>query len=293
MSLFPGFAHKTVPTTGGEIYLVHKGDGPPVLLLHGYPQTHACWHKVAPALAERFTVVCPDLKGYGDSSKPAGDKDHANYSKRTLAAEQIEVMAALGYERFAIVGHDRGARVGYRLSLDHPERVTRLAVLDIIPTIETFERMDRRASMATYHWYFLAQPPDLPERLIGADPEFFLRHTLKSWCGDESAFVPEALEEYRRCFHDPRTIHSTCEDYRAGATIDCDIDAADRGRRQITCPLLALWGEGKVHRRPWDPLVVWQQWAVDVCGRALPCGHFLPEEAPAETTAELIAFLAH
>ena len=291
MSIFPGFTHLTVPTSGADIHLVRKGSGPPVLLLHGYPQSHVCWHKVAPRLAEEFTVVCTDLKGYGDSGKPAGDKDHANYSKRTMAAEQIEVMSALGFDRFAVLGHDRGGRVAYRMALDHPDKVTRLAVLDIIPTLEMFERLDRRTGLATFHWYFLAQPFDFPERLIGVDPDYFLDYALKGWCQDLSAFSTEALAEYRRCFRDPKVIHASCEDYRAGARIDCDIDAADRGRKKITCPLLALWGEGHARVRRWDPLAVWRDWALDARGRGMPCGHFLPEEAPNETAVELLAFL--
>ena len=268
------------------------GQGPPVLFLHGYPQTHACWHRVAPALAARFTVVCTDLRGYGDSGRPLSGPGHQAYSKRRMAQDQLEVMARLGFDRFAIVGHDRGGRVAYRLTLDHPDRVTRLAVLDIVPTLETWARMDRRASLASYHWLFLAQPPDLPERLIGADPAYFLRWTLESWAARPEAFDARALAEYHRAFQDPAVIHATCEDYRAGATVDVEADAADRGHRRIACPVLALWGEQRPQGRGWDPVAIWRDWADDVQGRALRCGHFLAEEAPGETQAALEAFLS-
>jgi haloacetate dehalogenase len=292
-TLFPEFRRERVPGRGGDVYLVLHGSGPPVLLLHGYPQTHACWHRVAPMLAGRFTVVCPDLRGYGDSAKPPSEPDHRTYSKRVMADDQVAVMAQLGFERFAVVGHDRGARVAYRLALDHPAQVTRLAVLDIIPTLETFARLDRRLALATYHWLFLAQPEPLPERLIGANPEFFLRHTLRSWAGSADAFAPVALAEYLRCFRDPATIHATCEDYRAGATLDVADDAVDRARGgRITCPVLALWGGRGVDDRLWDPLAIWREWADDVTGGPVAAGHFLPEEAPDATASALLAFLA-
>jgi haloacetate dehalogenase len=209
-----------------------------------------------------------------------------------MAQDQVDVMAKLGFEQFAVAGHDRGGRVAYRLALDHPERVTRLAVLDMIPTIETWARMDRRGSLAAYHWLFLAQPPDLPERLIGADPAYFLQWTLESWAARPDAFDPRALAEYHRAFRDPAVIHATCEDYRAGATLDVEIDEADRGRRRIGCPVLTLWGERRPQERDWDPISVWRDWASDVRGEGLACGHFLPEEAPAETLAALESFLA-
>jgi haloacetate dehalogenase len=208
-----------------------------------------------------------------------------------MAADQVEVMRRLGFERFAVVGHDRGGRVAYRLALDHPDRVSRLAVLDIVPTIETWERLDRRQALDSYHWLFLAQPFDLPERLIGADPEFFLRWTLASWAGARAALDEGAVGEYLRAFRDPAVIHATCEDYRAGATVDVEDDAADRGRRRIACPLLALWGAERPPEPRWDPLAVWRAWADSVEGRGLACGHFLPEEAPAEVIAALDSFL--
>jgi haloacetate dehalogenase len=291
-ALFPGFRHERVSTRETVIHAVIGGEGPPLLLLHGYPQTHACWHRIAPELATDFTVVCPDLRGYGDSGRPSSGPTHRAYSKRAMAQDQVEVMERLGFERFAMVGHDRGGRVGYRLALDHPERVTRLAVLDIVPTIETWERMDRHASLSTYHWLFLAQPFDLPERLIGADPSYFLRWTLESWAGRADAFDPRALAEYQRAFRDSAVIHATCEDYRAGATVDVDDDAADRGRRRISCPVLALWGARRPQERGWDRLAIWRDWASDVRGHGIACGHFRPEEAPRETLAALRPFLS-
>jgi haloacetate dehalogenase len=289
--LFPGFRRERLRTRETEIHAVVGGQGPPVLLLHGYPQTHACWHRVAPVLAARFTVVCPDLRGYGDSGRPPSDPEHRTYAKRAMAQDQVETMSQLGFERFAVVGHDRGGRVGYRLALDRPERVTRLAVLDMVPTLETWARMDRSAGLAAYHWLFLAQPADLPERLIGADPAYFLRWTLRSWAQSPDAFDPRALAEYQRAFRDPAVIHATCEDYRAGATVDLSDDAADRDARRITCPVLALWAVCRPSSRDWDPVAIWRDWASDVQGRGIPCGHFLPEEAPEETLAALGPFL--
>jgi len=289
-ALFPGFERRRIRTSGALINLESGGEGPPVLLLHGYPETHAMWHKVAPSLARDYTVVCPDLRGSGDSGRPASDPSHRAYSKRAMAQDQCEVMAQLGFEQFAVAGHDRGGRVAYRLALDHPERVTRLAVLDIVPTIETWARLDRTEGLATYHWYFLAQPPDLPERLIGADPDYFLRWTLRSWTGRAGAIDPRAMGEYQRAFRNPDVIRATCEDYRAGATVDVEDDAADRGRRWIRCPVLVLWG-GAEADPGWDPIAIWRGWATDVRGHGIPSGHFLPEEAPAETLAALEAFL--
>ena len=291
--MFEGFAHRRVTVGEAGIDLVMGGSGPPLLLLHGYPQTRACWHKVAPGLAERFTVVAPDLRGYGASAKPPAGEDHQGYSKRAMARDQVETMAALGFSTFRLAGHDRGGRVAYRLALDHPERVVRLALLDIVPTLEQFAQVDKAGALGSYHWYFLAQPPGFPERLIGNDPEFFLRHTLETWCGTPGAFAPEAMAEYVQAFKDPEVIRATCEDYRAGATIDCELDQQDleRGHR-ITCPLLVLWGDrGRPHKRR-QVTETWARWATDVRATGLPCGHFLPEEAPAETLRELLAFFA-
>ncbi|MGD9891172.1 MAG: alpha/beta fold hydrolase [Dehalococcoidia bacterium] len=291
MTLFDGFAHRQVTVDGATIHLVTAGSGPPLLLLHGYPQTHVLWHRVAPHLAKHFTVVVPDLRGYGASTKPPGDTDHAAYSKRVMALDQVAVMEQLGFPRFAVAGHDRGGRVAYRMALDHPDRVIRLAVLDIVPTAVMWDGADQAFGMGAYHWFFLAQPFDLPERLIGAEPEYFLRTTLARWSGSPDAFAPEAMAAYLDAFRDPACIHATCEDYRAGATLDRDHDRADRARgHRIGCPVLVLWGAGRIGRGGRDWLSVWRDWATDVRGEGFPCGHFLPEEAPDETFRALHAF---
>ena len=288
--MFEGFERIQIETRGATINAVRGGEGPPVLLLHGYPQTLAMWHLIAPRLAASFTVVATDLRGYGDSSKPEGGEEHAGYSKRAMAADQVEVMRTLGFGSFAVLGHDRGGRVAHRMALDHPQSVTRLAVLDIVPTRHVFETADKELAMAYYHWFFLSQPYDLPERLIGADPDYYLRKKLGGWGTGFDSFASEAYAEYERCFRDPRTIHSSCEDYRAAATIDLKHDGADRDRK-VGCPLLALWGEQGVVERLYDVLGVWRGYASDVRGRALPCGHYLAEERPEETAEELVTFL--
>lgn len=267
------------------------GAGPPLLLLHGNPQTHVMWHRVAPMLARHFTVVATDLTGYGQSSKPPSTPDHASYAKRAMARTQIEVMRKLGHERFFVAGHDRGGRVAYRMALDHPDAVVKLAALDIVPTLEAFARGGKDFGLGYYHWFFLAQPAPLPERLIGADPDWFWRwHTNR---GPGEVFAPEALDDYLACFRNPETIRAVCEDYRAGAGIDCEHDAADKqAGRKIACPLLALWGARGRLEAWYDTLAVWREWAPDVHGRALQCGHYLPEEQPEETADELIAFFA-
>jgi haloacetate dehalogenase len=289
--VFEGFSEQRVGTGDAEINVRVGGSGPPVLLLHGYPQTHAMWHLVAPRLAERFTVVAADLRGYGDSSKPAGETDHGAYSKRALAADQVAVMESLGFERFAVVGHDRGARVAHRLAFDHAERVTRLVILDIVPTREVFAATNQDIATSTYHWFFLIQPDGLPERLIGNDAEYYLRECLKRWsAGRDDFFAAEVVAEYVRCFSDPAAIHASCEDYRAGASIDLVHDEADVGRT-LEIPLLVLWGaKGKLNTL-FDVVGVWGARFPDVRGRALPCGHFLPEELPEQTAAEILAFL--
>jgi haloacetate dehalogenase len=284
-----GFQQDRITTTGAEINLRRAGEGPPLLLLHGYPQTHVMWHKIAPALAERFTVVLTDLRGYGDSAKPPGGDNHEAYSKRAMAQDQIEVMTALGFDSFAVAGHDRGARVGHRLALDHPERVSKLALLDIAPTLAMYERTDMAFASAYYHWFFLIQPYDLPERLIGADPDFYLEKKIGKWSQNDGAFTAAALAEYKRCFRDPATIHATCEDYRAAAGIDLEHDRADLGRK-VACPVLALWGAKGVIERSYPVLEIWRERVRDLRGKALPCGHFLAEEAPTETVAELLNF---
>lgn len=284
--MFEGFQSATIEVTGTKIAVRHKGSGPAVLLLHGHPQTHAMWHLVAPRLAEHYTVVCADLRGYGASGKPASDDTHAPYSKRVMARDQIELMAHLGFERFAVVGHDRGGRCAYRLALDHPERVWALSVLDILPTFEHFARTDMRFALAYYHWFFLAQPFDLPERLIASDPDAFY------FSRNKSLFAPEALAEYRRAVQDPATIHAMCEDYRAAASIDRRLDESDKlvGTR-IQAPLQVLWGKRALLEQCYDVLAVWREWANTVEGQAFDCGHFLAEEAADQTYATLKEFL--
>jgi haloacetate dehalogenase len=290
MTIFTNFQEKIINTSQGRINLVQGGTGFPILLLHGYPQTHVMWHKIAPALAEEFTVIATDLRGYGDSCKPPGKSDHSNYSKRVMAEDQVEVMSQLGYQEFYLIGHDRGARVAHRLTLDYPAKVKKLAVLDIAPTYEMYQTTDLEFATAYYHWFFLIQSYPLPETLIGANPDYFLRHCLQSWGKDFSAFTPEALAEYLRCFQDPATIHGTCEDYRAAATIDREDDRGDLNL-QIKCPLLVLWGKKGLIERKYDVLEIWRKRAVKVRGKSLNCGHFLPEEAPEETYLALREFL--
>lgn len=289
--MLEGFVRERVAVTGATINLARAGEGPPLLLLHGYPQTYVMWHRVAPRLAEDFTVVCADLRGYGDSSKPPSDPEHAVYSKRATALDQVEVMEKLGFRQFFVAGHDRGGRVGHRMALDHPDRVLRLAVLDIVPTYKIFATTDRHIAAGYYHWFFLMQPSPLPETLIGGDPPFYLRAKLRSWGATESAFTAEAMAEYVRCFNNPETIHASCEDYRAAGSIDLEHDEADLDVK-VRAPLLALWGRQGFLERHYDVLATWRERAADVQGRALDCGHFLPEEAPDETYAELKAFFS-
>lgn len=281
---FPGFDERDVD----GIHVRTAGDGPAVLLLHGYPQTHEMWADVAPGLAAAGRrVVCADLRGYGRSHKPPAGEGNVNYAKRTMAAELVAVMASLGHERFAVVGHDRGGRVAYRMALDHPGVITQLATLDIVPTLDTWEAARGTASVGMFHWMFLAQPHPFPETLIAADPDYFLRTLCGKWA---AGAMGERLDRYVAAFT-PDAVRATCDDYRAGATIDVELDRADReAGRRITCPMLALWGD-PTGRRP-SPLEVWRNWAEDVRGEAIRCGHFLAEEAPAETRAALDGFLA-
>ena len=289
-ALFPGFHGRRIRTAGARIHLVTAGEGPPVLLLHGYPETHAMWHKLAPQLARRHTVVCADLRGYGDSSKPRGLPDHSNYAKRAMAQDMVEVMDALGHGSFHVVGHDRGGRVAHRLARDHGKRVRTLTVLDISPTLRMYEATDMAFARAYYHWFFLIQPPPLPEMLLaGHVPSYILGRIGRS-PGGLTHFSKAAVREYVRCFRDPRTIHATCEDYRAAATIDLEHDRRDR-RKKLAMPVLALWGRYGAIEKFFDCLADWRQVAKNVTGRALACGHFLPEEAPGETLREIGQFL--
>jgi haloacetate dehalogenase len=289
--MFPGFSELDVATDATTIHGRRGGSGPLLLLLHGIPETHLMWHRVAPQLARDFTVVATDLRGFGDSGTPPSAPDHAPYAMREVARDQVEVMRQLGFERFAVAGHDRGARCAYRMALDNPEAVAGLAVLDIVPTGDAFARADRDFCLGYWVWSFLAAPAPVPEELIERAPALVVDHMLDTWAGRAGAFSDEIRAEYVRALSDPATIHAICEQYRAAATLDCEHDEADRGRRRIECPVLALWSaEGPV--ASWyDPLELWRGWADDVRGGPLACGHFLPEEAPEETTRELRAFL--
>lgn len=290
--LFPGFAERRVKVSAGvEIYARIGGSGAPVLLLHGYPQTHAAWHRVAPELARHATVVVADLRGYGSSSAPAGDAEHMAYAKRTMAQDCLAVMRALGHQRFAVAGHDRGGRVAYRLALDHPEAVSALIPVDIIPTGEVWRRTTTESMLKSYHWAFLAQPQPMPETMIGKDPVYYLEYTLKSWAKarDLSPFTVETLAHYRALLQDPARIHAVCEDYRAGATIDRRLDEADMAAgRKIACPTFVLWARSYLAG---DPLAVWGGWCTSVTGASIDSGHFLAEENPKDTLGALVPFL--
>lgn len=295
--MFNNFTKTRIKANGVSINLVHGGVGPPLLLLHGYPQTHVEWHKIAPKLAEHYTVVAPDLRGYGDSEKPpASEGDLSVYCKRTTAQDQVEVMAELGFESFHVVGHDRGARVGHRMVLDQPERVKTFTSLDVVPSQAAFDHMDSQLSFAWFHWHLMRQPSPLPETLIGNSAKVYLDFLLERWTAIDGSITDEAYAEYLRCFNNPDTIRATCLDYR-GIELDLMHDEADRGRK-LTCPVLLLWGSNMTKRPGWQTgaslnmLTVWQERAVDVRGKSLDCGHFLPEELPEETTTELLTFLA-
>jgi haloacetate dehalogenase len=292
--MMDGFTRTEIKTSGARIVAVHGGKGPPVLLMHGNPFTHLSWLKIAPRLASEFTVVCTDLRGYGDSEKPPGGDDHSAYSFRAMGQDQFEVMQALGFSRFAAAGHDRGARVLHRMCLDQPEKIERAAILDIVPQHHLLNNVTRQWGTFSWHWFFMIQPYDLPERLMGADPDFFIRKKLAKTKQGLSFFDERALAEYMRCFRNPETIHAMCEDYRATFGVDLDMDTKDfdAGRR-VTCPLLLLWGATGGVGRNHKPLEIWSKYATDIRGgKAVPSGHYLSEEAPDETYAELRAFLA-
>jgi haloacetate dehalogenase len=292
MSLFPGFGAVDVDADGVRIHAVvgPRVEGPALLLLHGYPQTHAIWHKVAPRLARRFNVVAADLRGYGDSDKPDATPDHAPYSKRAMAADQVALMRSLGHRAFFLAGHDRGARVAHRLAVDHPEAVRAVAVLDIAPTLAMYEQTTEAFARAYWHWFFLILPAPVPEKMIGADPLFLLRAKMAAGSAGFKPFAPEAWAEYERCFT-PEMIHASCEDYRAAASIDLEHDRADRDAgRRVRAPLLALWGAHGVIEKCFAPMDEWRRVADDVRGRALPAGHYLPEEVPDLVCDELEAF---
>ena len=293
--LFPGFDARTFDSGEAEIFARIGGSGPPFLLLHGYPQCHVMWHRIAAALAESFTCVIADLRGYGASSVPVSKPGHEPYSKRAMARDMVAVMAQLGFEKFALAGHDRGGRVGYRLALDYPERASRLVVLDIVPTHAMWHDFTVERAMKVYHWLFLAQPEPLPETLIGAAPDYYLDTTIASWTKDHSlaAFDPTALDHYRQLFRDPARLHAACEDYRAGQTFDLAADEADMAAgRRIACPVFALWGNAGIPAGADGPLAIWRNWADNVDGTAIDAGHFVCEENPQATLAALLPFLA-
>ena len=293
--LFPGFTTHRVGTGVGEIFARVGGAGPPLLCLHGYPQTHACWHRIAQQLAHHFTVVLMDLRGYGESSAPPGDREHRVYSKRSMAEDCILLMRALGHKRFSIMGHDRGARVAYRLALDEPGVVERLVLLDILATADVWAGLTADAALRSYHWTFLAQPAPLPESLIASRPDYYVEHTLRGWTQHKNldCFDPTALAHYKQLLAAPARIHAVCEDYRAGATFDRDADEVDRAAgRKIQCPTLVLWGTDYVGKGTRDPLDAWRVWCTDVRGRSIVSGHFLVEENPQETLTTLLEFFA-
>ncbi|RWB58048.1 alpha/beta fold hydrolase [Mesorhizobium sp.] len=290
--MFEGFARKAFTIDGIDIACEVGGSGPPVLLLHGFPQCRAMWARVAPLLADRFTVVCADLRGYGDSSKPKCLPDRSNYSFRAMANDQVGLMRQLGFDRFHVVGHDRGGRTGHRMALDHPEAVLSLTVMDIVPTYAMFTDTNRHVAGAYWHWYFLSQPEPLPERLIGNDPDFFYETCLVGWGATSiSSFDPEMIAEYRRAWHDPGMIHGSCSDYRAAASIDLEHDAADIGRK-VLCPTLVFYGSSGTMASLFNIPAEWRKRAADMTEASLPGGHFFVDQFPAETAERIIAFLS-
>ncbi len=292
--LFPGFATHMVDIDGLHFHVRVGGSGPALLCLHGYPQSHVCWHRLAPLLSPHFQVFAMDLRGYGQSSVPASDTAHVQYSKRTMARDGVQVMRKLGHDKFHVMGHDRGGRVAYRLALDTPAAVDRLILLDIVPTIEQWDAMDADRALTTYHWQFLAQPRSLPETLIGSNGDYYLDYTIASWTRDKTlaAIDPDALVHYRALLADPRRIHAVCEDYRAGATYDRKADQADRAdNRKIAAKTLVLWGSDYLGRGNVATLETWQRWCNDVAGQEIVSGHFLAEENPQATAAAILEFL--
>jgi haloacetate dehalogenase len=290
----PGFTRTEIETSGARIVTARGGKGPPLLLLHGNPFTHLSWHKFAPRLAKEFTVVATDLRGYGDSSKPPSQPGHANYSFRAMAQDNVEVMASLGFDKFLVAGHDRGARVTHRMCLDHPQKVLRASIQDIIPQHHLFNHPTQAWATGAYHWFFMIQKAPMPERLMSADPDFFITQKLSKTALGLSFFGKEALAEYMRCFRNPETVRGMCEDYRACATIDLAMDTQDfAAGKRVTCPVQLLWGAtGQVGRQN-DPPAIWKNYATDIRdARALPCGHYLQEEAPEETYGAMRAFFS-
>jgi len=285
---FPGFKHLKTKTSGATINFVTAGSGPPLLLLHGYPQTHIEWRGVAPQLAKKFTVVAADLRGYGDSSKPADGENHSGYSKRAMAQDMVDVMAGLGFQKFALVGHDRGGRVAHRMALDHADRISKLAILDIVPTYKVLNSVTNGLATANFHWWFLIQKAPMPETLIGNSAEVWLRSRFERI--PPGVLSNEAFAEYLHSFTLPGSIHASCEDYRAGATIDIEHDAADLDHK-ISCPTLILWGERGAWPKFYNVTEVWKERALNVTGKEMPTGHFIAEEKPEMLLEELNKFL--
>jgi len=290
--VFDGFEEFDAETSGTRIHGVRGGSGPPVLLLHGIPETHLMWHRVAPELAEHYTVVATDLRGYGDSGEPSSTPDHEPYSMRAIAHDQLEVMRSLGFDRFRVAAHDRGARCAYRLALDEPDSILRLAVMDVVPVGSAYDRADRKFTVATWVWSFLGAPHPVPEQFIAAAPANLVNFMLDTWPVVKDAFPDQVRAEYLAKFRDPDTVHAICEEYRASETLDAANDEKDRGNRKIACPVLFLWGtHGSVAPLYDDPAEIWREWAEDLRSESIPVGHFIPEEAPEETAARLLEFL--
>jgi haloacetate dehalogenase len=292
MTLFQGFSAESIETSGTTIHVLRKGAGQPLLLLHGYPETHVTWHKVAPQLAEHFSVYVPDLRGYGDSGKPQDGERHENYSFRAMAQDQVDVMRHYGHERFLVAAHDRGARVAHRLCLDHPVSVKKVCLMDIAPTLTMYRGTNQEFATKYVWWFFLIQPAPLPEHMIGLDPEFYLRQTFRGLNETPGAIAPATMNEYVRAFSNVTAIHASCEDFRAAADIDLEMDKADdEAGKKIECPLHVLWGAKGTVGSLWDVLAVWREkCATSVTGKALDCGHFLAEECPQDVLTELFQF---
>jgi len=292
--MFEGFSDASTDVDGVHIHAIKGGSGPALLLLHGHPQTHVIWHKVVPELVKRFTVIAADLRGYGDSGKPLGDENHLNYSKRRMALDQVKLMRHHGFDQFAVIGHDRGGRVAARMALDHQDAVTRLVTLDIAPTLAMYEKTSFAFARAYWHWFMLVRPAPFPETLIRADPDLYLKQTMGARSAGLAPFAPAAYAEYLRCVSHPDTAHGMCEDYRASITIDLEHDRASlSAQQQITCPFTALWGAQGVIAQCFDPLAEWRAYAPHVEGEALPCGHYIPEEAPEALLERVLGFLTH
>ena len=290
--MFGAFCDASATVDGVRIQAVRGGRGPALLLLHGHPQTHAIWHKVAPTLAGHFTVIAADLRGYGDSDKPQGAADHSNYSKRRMALDQVELMRSHGFTSFAVIGHDRGGRVAARMAIDHPDVVTQLVTLDVAPTVAMYEQTSFEFARAYWHWFFLVRPAPFPETLIRADPDLYLKQTMGARSAGLRPFTSGAYAAYLRCLSDPATAHGICEDYRASISIDLEHDRADLAAgKRIVCPFLALWGADGAVGKCFDPLAEWRHWSAGVSGEALPCGHYIAEEVPGLLLERVLAFL--